>query len=217
LDNAEARYLINDVSLKHQIPWVYGGAITTSGMTMTFIPGETPCFRCISPTMPSQDVATCETAGIVGTVPAIIGAMQATEAIKIIVNSQEINRDLIFIDVWSGVYDHFKVNRQDNCPACVGGQYDFLEQHFTEKVTSLCGQSRSVQVLDTTVKNIVLDELAAKLGKDVSGISCKKYMLSFRAGEQEMLVFPDGRAIVKNTIDASQAKQLYRRYVKANV
>ena len=47
LDNFESRFLINDAALKHNIPWVYGGAISTSGMTMNIIPGKTPCFRCI--------------------------------------------------------------------------------------------------------------------------------------------------------------------------
>ncbi len=49
LDNIETHLLINDVALKYKIPWVYGGAIASNGMTMTIIPGETPCFRCISP------------------------------------------------------------------------------------------------------------------------------------------------------------------------
>ncbi len=54
LDNFETRFLINDVSLKHKIPWIYGGAISSSGMTMTIIPGETPCFRCFHPKGPQQ-------------------------------------------------------------------------------------------------------------------------------------------------------------------
>ncbi len=89
LDNSETRFLINDVSLRHKIPWVYGGAIASSGMTMTLIPGETPCFRCISPVLPTpQTTLTCETAGIVSTAPAIIGSIQATEAMKIMVGEE---------------------------------------------------------------------------------------------------------------------------------
>ncbi|OGO00807.1 MAG: hypothetical protein A2Y58_02535 [Chloroflexi bacterium RBG_13_51_52] len=217
LDNAETRYLINDVSLKLKIPWIYGGAIAANGMTMTIIPGETPCFRCISPSMPpAEETATCETAGIIGTMPAIIGAIQATEAIKIITARDEISRDLVFIDIWRGVYDHIKVEKRDNCRAC-NGVYEFLGKKFTEKVTSLCGQSRAVQVVDTGVKKVDLNELAVKLGKKVGNIKKYKYMLGFQAGEQEIFVFPDGRAIIKNTIDESQAKELYHKYVKAYI
>jgi len=85
LDNFETRFLINDVALKHRIPWIYGGAIASNGMTTTIIPGETPCFRCFSSSLPEPGTTpTCETAGVVGTAPAIIGALQATEAIKIL-------------------------------------------------------------------------------------------------------------------------------------
>lgn len=214
LDNFETRYLINDVALKHKIPWVYGGAIASLGMTMTIIPGETPCFRCISPILPPPETtATCETAGIVGTAPAIIGSIQATEAMKILVGKEEVNRGLILIDVWKGTFDHVQLRPRDNCPAC-GGRYEFLDRRFTIKATSLCGQSRSVQVVNTKVKAIALDKLAKRLEKDVSDINQKNFMLSFRADDHEFIVFPDGRAIIKNTIDESQAKELYNKYVK---
>jgi len=214
LDNVETRLLINDVALKHKIPWVYGGAIASNGMTMTIIPGETPCFRCISPILsPTEATATCETAGIVGTVPAIIGSIQATEAMKILMGKEEINRELILIDVWKWSFDHMRVSPRDNCPAC-GGRYEFLDRRFTVKTTSLCGQSRAVQVLDTRVEAIDLDKLAARLGKNVINISQNNFMLSFHAGDHEIVAFPDGRAIIKNTIDELQAKALYNKYVR---
>ena len=214
LDNVETRLLINDVALKHKIPWVYGGAIASNGMTMTIIPGETPCFRCISPILsPPETTATCETAGIVGTVPAIIGSIQATEAMKILMGKEEINRELILIDVWKWTFDHVQIRRHDNCPAC-GGRYEFLDRRFTVKATSLCGQSRAVQVVDTRVKAIALDKLATRLDKDVVNISQNNFMLSFQTDDHEIVVFPDGRAIIKNTIDESQAKELYNKYVR---
>ncbi len=214
LDNTETRLLINDVALKHKIPWVYGGAIASNGMTMTIIPDQTPCFRCIYPILfPPETTATCETAGIVGTVPAIIGSIQATEAMKILMGKEEVNRELIFIDVWRWAFDHLQIRRRDNCPAC-GGRYESLNKRFTVKATSLCGQSRAVQVVDTKVKAIALDRLAKQLDKDVVSISQNEFMLSFQVDGHEIVVFPDGRAIVKNTIDESQAKELYNKYVR---
>ncbi len=212
LDNFETRFLINDVALKHKIPWVYGGAIASHGMTMTIIPGETPCFRCVQPIMPSAGTsATCETAGIVGTVPAIIGSLQATEAMKIIVGAGEVNRGIITIDVWKGSFDHLKLEPRDDCPAC-RGKYEFLERRFLMKATSLCGQSRAVQVVNTRVREIILDELGARL-KNVCNVSYNAYMLRFTTGDHEIIVFPDGRAIIKNTIDESLAKELYIKYI----
>jgi molybdopterin/thiamine biosynthesis adenylyltransferase len=211
LDNFETRFLVNDVALKHKIPWVYGGAIASQGMTMTVIPGETPCLRCISPVLPNpRTTPTCETAGIVGTVPAVIGALQATEAIKILVGA-EINRELVTVDIWKGDYNHLKVARREDCPACQG-KYDFLDERFTVKTTSFCGQSRAVQVVNTIVTKIALNELAAKL-KNAGEVSYNEFRLRFSIDGKEMIVFPDGRAIIKNTIDESLAKELYVKYV----
>jgi molybdopterin/thiamine biosynthesis adenylyltransferase len=212
LDNSETRFLINDVALKHGIPWVYGGAIASSGMTMTIIPGETPCFRCIHPILPdSGTIPTCETAGIVGTIPAIIGSLEATEAMKILVGSEEVNRGLIMIDVWRWSFDNIKLGRREDCPAC-HGKYDFLDERFVIKTTSFCGQSRAVQVVNTAVTEVDLDELAERLAS-IGSISHNEFMLRFNVRNKEVIVFPDGRAVVRNTIDESLAKELYVKYV----
>ncbi len=212
LDNLGTRFLINDVTLKHRIPWVYGGAIASSGMTMTIIPGETPCFRCIHPILPDPGTTpTCETAGIVGTVPAIIGSLQATEAMKILVGSEEVNRGLIMIDVWRESFDNIKLEPREDCPAC-HGKYDFLDEMFVIKTTSFCGQSRAVQIVNTKVTQIALDELAARL-RIAGDVSYNEFMLRFNVDGKEIIVFPDGRAIIKGTIDESVAKELYVKYV----
>jgi molybdopterin/thiamine biosynthesis adenylyltransferase len=212
LDNFETRLLINDVSLKHNIPWVYGAAIASNGMTMTVIPGETPCLRCFSAAIPEPgSMPTCETAGVVGTVPALIGSIQATEAMKILVGSEEINRELIVVDVWKLTFDKLKMKPREDCPACQG-KYEFLDSKYDIKTTSLCGQSRAVQVVNTSISEIALDELATRL-QNVSHITHNEFMLSFIVNDHEIVVFRDGRAIIKNTIDESLAKELYNKYV----
>lgn len=213
LDNAETRLLINDVSMKFKIPWIYGGAIASSGMTMTIIPGETPCFSCIFPVLPKVGtLPTCETTGIVGTAPAVVGSLQSTEAIKLLVGSDKINRELIIVDVWGGYFDKLKIKPRKNCPACQG-KYEFLDNKFHIKTTSLCGQSRAVQVVNTDISEIALDELATRL-QQTGNITQNEFMLSFVADDKEIVVFPDGRAIVKNTIDESLAKELYTKYIE---
>jgi len=211
LDNFETRLLINDVALKYKIPWVYGGVIASQGMTMTVIPGEPPCLRCISPVLPDPETTpTCETAGIVGTVPAVIGALQATGAIKILVGA-EVNQELITVDIWKGTFHHLEVARREDCPAC-RGKYDFLDERFAIKTTSFCGQSRAVQVVNTKVAHIALDGLAAKLSS-AGEVSHNEFRLRFSVDGKEIIVFPDGRAIINNTTDESLARELYARYV----
>ncbi|MFC1945726.1 ThiF family adenylyltransferase [Chloroflexota bacterium] len=212
LDNADTRFLLNDVALKNNIPWVYGGAIGAAGMTMNIIPGRTPCFRCIFPSSPAPGTTpTCETAGIVGTTPAVVGAIQATEAMKILMGDKDISLDMLLLDVWAGTCEHIKVKPREGCPAC-GGSYDFLAAKFTSKASSLCGQSRAIQVVDTTVGGLVLEELAVLL-EGVSNVSLAEDMLRFEAEDFQITVFPDGRAIIYNTVDEAQAKSIYEKYI----
>ena len=99
VDNLETRYLINDVSLKYRVPWVYGAAVSSDGMTMNIIPGRTPCICCLVPHMPASGrVPTCDTAGVVSSAPFVIGALQSVETIKILVGAEDVNRDLITIE-----------------------------------------------------------------------------------------------------------------------
>ena len=126
LNDFKTRLLINDVALKCQTPWVYGGAVASLGMTMTIIPGKTPCFRCRFPAGESEGVFTSSTAGILGPTPFVIGSLEAAEAIKILVGAEELNRDLICIDVWQGTFKRLKLSPRKDCPPC-GGKYEFLD------------------------------------------------------------------------------------------
>jgi len=212
LDNLETRFLINDVSLKHKIPWVYGGAIAAYGMTMNIIPGEPPCFRCVFPSLsPPGVIPTCDTAGVISPAPFITGSLQSTEAMKILVGAKEINRDMIVIHIWEGTFHRFKISPRPDCPTCQG-KYEFLQRQFGLRTTILCGQN-SVQVLDPKVEGISLKELAAYL-KSSGEVSYDESTLHFTADNHEMVIFPDGRLILKNSLDESLARELYVKYIR---
>jgi adenylyltransferase/sulfurtransferase len=117
-DNFETRYLINDACIRHDKPWVYGGVIATSGMSMTIIPGKSPCLRCLFPEPPAPGtMPSMETEGVLGTAPVIVGALEATEAIKLLVGGKP-REGLMTIDVWTGSFQAVPVIRDENCPAC---------------------------------------------------------------------------------------------------
>src|SRR5438105_13561486 len=99
-DNFEIRYLINDLAVKLGKPWVYGGSIGSHGQTMTVLPGQTPCLRCVFEAAPAPgEAGTCETAGVLSPVVNIIASFQVAEAFKIFTGHREqVNRELIYID-----------------------------------------------------------------------------------------------------------------------
>jgi len=211
LDNAETRFIINDACLKHKIPWVYGAAITASGLTMNIIPGQTPCLRCVYPSPPPPGIIpTCDTAGVIGPAPYVVGSLQSAEAIKILIGAKEINRDIIFIDVWEGTFHRLKVHPRKDCPAC-RGQYDFLQVKFGIRTTILCGQN-SVQVVDPRVERLSLEKLAKQLEK-LGQVSFSESTLRFIVDGHEMVIFPDGRVILRNSFDEPLARELYVKYI----
>src|SRR5271168_226952 len=110
-DNFEIRYLINDVAVKLGKPWVYGGCIGSHGQTMTILPGETPCLRCVFEAAPAPgEAGTCETAGVLSPIVNIVASYQAAEAFKILTGQlDKINRELIYVDVWENILRRIKI------------------------------------------------------------------------------------------------------------
>src|SRR5215467_4598428 len=92
-DNFESRYLLNDVCIKYARPWIYSGVIASYGVTMNILPGDTPCLRCVFPDMPLPGTtATCDTAGILNGIVAAIAGIASTEALKLLLHSEQVSR-----------------------------------------------------------------------------------------------------------------------------
>jgi molybdopterin-synthase adenylyltransferase len=129
-DNVETRYLLNDACVKAGIPWVYGGAVGSTGMSMTILPGETACFRCLFPTPgPAGTIETSDTAGVLASGVVTVAALQWTEVVKLLVGDREhLNRGLTAFDLWTN--DHLQadgVPRRPDCQCCGERRFDYLE------------------------------------------------------------------------------------------
>lgn len=211
LDNMETRLLINDVSLKQDIPWVYGGAISSQGMSLTIIPHQTACYRCmVNGVSPGGAVLTCDTAGVIGPAPGIVGNVQTAEALKILVGTDKINHNLFVFDVWNTSYSLLQVIPRPDCPAC-HGHYEFLDGKYSTKTTSLCGQN-AVQILAPNLMHISFEDLGRRL-HPLGSVDYNEFMFQFKVDSTEILVFPDGRAIIKNTNDEAFARGIYAKYI----
>jgi molybdopterin-synthase adenylyltransferase len=211
LDNFETRLLINDTSLKLNIPWIYGGAIASQGMSLTVIPHKTACYRCIvNHVSVGGSVLTCDTAGVLSPAPGIVANVQVAEALKILVGSDDINPNLFIFDVWKNNFNLLQVVARPDCPACQG-QYEFLDGKNSTRTASLCGQN-AVQILPPKKARISFSELAARLAP-LGQVKFSDFMLTFKTDSVELMVFPDARVIVKNTPDEALAKGLYAKYI----
>lgn len=128
-DNFPTRYLINDTCVKLGIPWVYCGVVAGYGMSMTVIPHETACFRCVFREPPPPEAAvTCNDIGIIAPIVTVMAGIAAAEGIKLLVGSGIPNRGIIHVDLWEGHYEKFESGGPDpECPTCALGRYDYLE------------------------------------------------------------------------------------------
>ncbi len=134
-DNLQTRYLLNDACVKLGIPWIYGGAVSSTGMSLTVLPGETACLRCLSPTMPASGTTdTCATVGVLASAVAIISALQWTEAIKLLIGDRDhLNRTMVYLDVWTNDFQRGEPLTPDpDCPCCGHRRFDFLAAAATD-------------------------------------------------------------------------------------
>lgn len=128
-DNFETRFLLNQVCVKHRMPWIHGGVVATSGVVKNFLPGKGSCLECIYPQVPDQErLPTTKTAGVLGTLTSIVGSIQSNEAIKYLTGNQDkMMKGMLYIDLWNNSFDEIRIARRTDCPCCVKGHYSMLE------------------------------------------------------------------------------------------
>ena len=215
-DNFQVRYLLNDACVKHNKTWIYGAAVSSYGTTMTIIPGKTPCLRCIFEEMPDAGSSpTCDTAGVIMPIIVTVSATQVTEAIKILVGDLgSLHRSLIQFDVWQNDRQKISLGEPNaDCKTCGRHAYKFLDADAQEFSAVLCGRN-AVQIAPPKPTQIDLALLAEKL-KLLGDVKQNEYLVRFTAGENEVTVFQDARAIIKGTDDIAAARSIYARFVGA--
>ena len=118
-DNFPARYLINDASYLSGKPLVDGSILIFDGQASVFIPGK-GCYRCLFPEPPPPgEVPSCAEAGVLGMLPGLVGSIQATETVKLIMGiGESLAGRLLLIDGLSMDFRVVKVRRNNNCPLC---------------------------------------------------------------------------------------------------
>src|SRR5690625_1177167 len=100
-DNFDIRMMMNDIAMKHHIPWIYGSCVGSYGMSFTIIPNETPYLHCLLETVPVGG-PTCDTAGIIHPAASQVVVHQTTEALKILTdNINALRGKLVSFDVWT--------------------------------------------------------------------------------------------------------------------
>ena len=212
-DNMETRDLINEVCVKHRIPWIYGGALESEGMTMNILP-DGPCFACMTGRnnhAGAAETRTCSTVGVLNTLTSIVGSIQCTEALKILLGSPEVRKTLLYLEIWDNEIREIATEKNPRCPVCGRGEYWYLNHNAGIKATGFCGKD-AVQVVPENGARPDLALMKEKLAP-LGTVKLTRFCLDFEGKEASFQLYPDGRAVIRHVDSEGKAKSVYTEYI----
>jgi adenylyltransferase/sulfurtransferase len=202
-DNFGTRLLINDVCLKHAIPWIHGACVSTMGMVIPFPVSPRACYRCIIRDVETlSSLGTCQDIGILGPLAGLVGCIEAVEAVKMLVNPKLVQQRMIYIDGLSYTYEVISVKGAEDCPACKRCVYRYLERPSQVTSREECGTDSLLLRLGEPID-------LGRIRRSISGadmIADWGDALTLMTGGSLIVLFGDGRAIVRDAADLGEAR-----------
>lgn len=224
LDHFATRFVLDDVSVKHRLPYAYGGAVGTTGTALCLLPRSahrntpweragvaTPSLRELVPEPPAAGATpTCDTAGVLGPLIHLVAAFQATEVLKVLVGDwKAVNPRLLHVDLWANRLGHLDVSAL--VPEAPRTAFEFLENAPRSAATTLCGRG-AVQVSPAPGSPAPdLLSTAASLPPAAELLARDAELLRFRLEGATFTVFPDGRTLVQGVEGPERARTLVAR------
>ena len=205
-DNLETRFLLNEYCLKNRLAWVHAAAIRETAQLMAFdfrgSGKKQPCFACVFGNSAVEE--TCDTVGVLSSATAIVAAMQATEAIKLLVGIPA-TTDMLRLNVLQNNLTKIAIKKNQRCSSCgIGTNYNYLSGKKARSVVVMCGKG-AYQIKGKSVDIAKLKSRLQQMGEKVIDFG---ECISFR----NITLFRDGRALIK-TGSVEKAKADYARYV----
>ncbi len=201
-DNLNTKFLLNDFAKKKNIPFIYAGAIRNEGAV--FVVNGGPCLGCFLPENAQGE--TCSEAGVLNITTHIIGSYQANLALQILLG-KEIEKELISFDFTNNTQRKLTITQKETCKTCAG-TYTHLEK-VQEDTQQFCS-SGNFQILGK--KELDLTKLESQLEEEGFQSSYDNVVLSVKGDSFSMLIFKDGRALIKAK-DRAEAESLYSKYI----
>lgn len=213
-DNFETRLLVSDAARSLELPSIYAACVGEQGLIAVSVPGRTPCLRCyLEGLPPAGSSPTCDTTGIVPTLPPLVASLAVTEALRIATGAEP-SRGVLALSVW---HDGFRSVRsfqetrpREGCPVCARVEFPALREEGSA-IVKLCGR-RSVQVAPSGRERPDFDVLEERLAR-VGRVRRSPQLLNADLEDVSLTIFSDGRCVVRGTEDPARARSLYDRYV----
>jgi adenylyltransferase/sulfurtransferase len=223
LDSIDARYALNDACIKLNIPLIYAGALGMLGSVCTIIPNKTACLRCIFPALAEDDMPTCSTEGVHPSILYLVGGIQVSEAVKIILGEKStLENKLLYIDLNDLSLEKISVFRQEECPSCGTKRIDRDELETKQLIIEeLCGRDRGKRTYTVTPSHISsslnligIEKNAERLGYTIKtkgelGLT----IMSSNSDNLSISFMSSGAATIVGAKSEDEALSIYKSFV----
>jgi len=213
LDSVNARYALNKACVKFNIPFVTGAAVGVSGQAFTILPKTSACYYCMFPSLDEDSMPTCSIEGVHPSILSIIGGIEVTEAVKVILGKKpSLSEKILHVDIENLDFTSTRTFRAEECPVCGTGKAEEVvkEELILEE---LCGRNRgkrTFSITPTSTFDLNIDT--------VTGIAKEKGFLvdnqgelglSMRTNEMSVSFMKKGSAVIVGPKDEADAISLY--------
>jgi adenylyltransferase/sulfurtransferase len=214
-DNFETRLLVSDTARALGLPALYAACVGEQGRVALSVPGASPCLRCYLEALPpSGSGPTCDTAGVVPTLPPLVASIGMGEVLRFAAGEAPA-RGILTLTVWQGGFASRRLfesaRPSKSCPVCSQGRFPALEGEGASEMVKLCGR-QSVQITPAGRTRPDFEALESRLSM-LGRVRRSPQLLNADIEEVSLTVFPDGRCVVRGTSDPLRARSLYDRYI----
>ena len=223
LDSIDARYALNDACIKLNIPLIYAGALGMLGSVCTIIPNKTACLRCIFPALAEDDMPTCSTEGVHPSILYLVGGIQVSEVVKIILGEKPtLENKLMYVDLNDLSLEKITVFRQEECPSCGTKRIDRDELETKQLIIEeLCGRDRGKRTYTVTPSHITssLNLLGIEKNAERLGYTIKtkgELGLTIMSSNSDNLLISfmtSGAATIVGAKNEDEALSIYKSFV----
>ncbi len=214
LDSVNARYSLNKACVANKIPFVTGAAVAVSGQAFTVLPKTSACYHCMFPALDEDSMPTCSIEGVHPSILSIIGGIEVSEAVKIILGKKpNLSNRILHVDLENLDFSYTKTFQVDECPVCGTGKLEDTPKKEMI-IEELCGRNRGKRTFSLTpTSSFVLDvDKVTKIAKD-KGFKVEnqgELGLSLRTNELSVSFLKRGSAVIIGTKDENDAISLYK-------
>ena len=214
LDSVNARYALNKACVKFGIPFVTGAAVGVSGQIFTILPRNSACYYCMFPSLDEDSMPTCGIEGVHPSILSIVGGIEVSEAVKVIMGKKpSLSDKILHVDIENLDFTSTRTFRAEECPVCGSGK---LEETVKEELIleELCGRNRGKRTFSITPTSTfdldvnTVTDIAKEKGFLVDNQG--ELGLSLRTNEMSVSFMKKGSAVVVGPKDEQEAVTLYK-------